>query len=219
MDELELGTGFFNYEFQLPDPPAPPSMFGGPGILAARYADGTMIGFNGQILNSGPLFDRMRSIGDNLPFLPVVDEDWVQLRFFVNLGFIQFDQTFSAADYLDFRNMLDDFLEDQVPDLLRQAGNIPDQMEMVQVDARRMQVAADILDRNRRNIANMKHYFAFNTGQIGISGNPSVSGGIGLDLSNIMNAYDYETVRGLVYGAGRRGGSVRGNWVGMEQDN
>ena len=220
VDELELGTGFFNYEFTLPDPPAPPSQFGGGrGILAVRYDDGTTIGFNGQILQSGPVFNRTRSIAANLPFLPVVDPDWIEARVFIKLGGITINQEFRASDYLNFRRIVDDFIEDEVPNFLRNVGNIPDQVEFIQVDARRMQVMADILNRNRRNIANMKHYFDFNTGQVGISGNPSIPGGLSLDLSDIMNAYDYDQVRGLVYGAGRRGSTVRGNWVGMSQDN
>lgn len=220
VDELELGTGFFNYEFDLPEPPVPANL-SAPGILAAQFSDGTIIGLNGQILNSGPLFDRLTSISQNLPFIPVVDEDWVELRLFVDLGFLELNETFSAADYLNFREIVDDFIEDQVPDLLRRAGGIQDadQVEIIDAAGRRMQVAADILNRNRSNIANMKHYFDFNTAQIGISGNPSIPGGIGVDLSNILNAYDYDQVRGLVYGAGRDGNTVRGNWVGMEQDN
>ena len=220
IDELELGTGFFNYDFVFPAPPVPGSLnpYGYP-ILAAEYGDGTLIGFNGQILNSGPLFSKMKSISQNLPFIPVVDEDWVQLRVFADFGLGTIDQTFSAADYLNFREIVDDYLGSHVPALMARAGRIANNVELIDVGSRTMQVTADILHRNRFNLANMKHYFEFNTGQIGISGNPSVPGGLGPDFTDIMNAYNYDHIRGLVYGAGRDGGTVRGNWVGMEQDN
>ena len=229
VDELELGCEFLDYQFPPGFNPPPNNFFNNTLIMGARLSDGTFIGFNGQVLNSGPVFESMKSLSDNLPFIPQIDSDVLQVRIFVN--YLGINQTFSASDFLNFRELVDDLIEEQVPSFLVGIDACFDgaqdclfdpptfdnrRLEFINMGNQRVQITISPIERNRRNIANMAHYFDFNTGQIGISGN---SGSLSPDFSNILNTFDYDVLRGLVWGAGRRGNTVRGNYVATALNN
>jgi hypothetical protein len=219
VDELELGASFMDYEFPVGQPLAPPEWAFAPNsIFGIELDDGTLIDFSGRVVNSGPLFTRFGSISRSLGLNPSVDEGWVQARVFINVfGTTLVNREFSAADYLNIGSQLDDLIRSGVPSLLRSVGQVEDQnLELIDIGNEVMMVVTRPIERNRRNIANMAHYFDFNTGQIGISGSV---GDLGIETSGLLSAYDYDILRGLVWGAGRRGSTTKGNYVGMSAEN
>ena len=221
-DELELGCSFLDFEFPTGIDRGSPFQDQNriDQLFGIRMNDGTFFDFRGNVLNSGPVFEAMQSIADNLPETEIVNGiENIEVRVFVNVFGRRFNETFRAGDYFDWRDLLDSQIEGLVNGVLRDidpnAGLRDDEIEFIDPSTDRMVATAQAIERNRRNIANMSHYFDFNTGQIGVT----LGDGFEINTDDLTNAFSYDILRGLVWGAAREGRSTRGNWVGMSVDN